>query len=147
MDNTSDSVDMAIISVLQNNARRSISDIALDVGASRATVRSRIDKLVASGEIAGFTVRLKSELRERKVRAMTMIEVEGKVSDRVATRLRSIAEVVAVHTTNGRWDLIAEIHVDDLQQFDEVLRGVRLIDGIAQTESNLLLRTLKQTRA
>jgi DNA-binding Lrp family transcriptional regulator len=47
-----------------------------------------------------------------------------------------------VHTTNGAWDLVAEIHSSSLAEFDQVLREVRLIDGIANSETSILLSTV-----
>ena len=47
--------------------------------------------------------------------------------------------VQTVHSTNGRWDLIAELEASDLRGFDNVLRQIRLIDGVNLTESNILL--------
>jgi DNA-binding Lrp family transcriptional regulator len=51
--------------------------------------------------------------------------------------------VVALHTTNGRWDLIAELRAETLEAFDEVLNVIRLADGIATTETSILLSTYK----
>ena len=139
-----DDTDQRLVAALRADGRRSVSDLALDIGVSRATIRARMDRLVASGVIAGFTVQLTSDLQDHRVRALTLIEVEGKVANRVAARLRGLPAVQAIHTTNGRWDLIAEVVTEDLQSFDDVLRTIRLIDGIGVTESNLLLSTLKQ---
>ena len=50
------SLDEKLIRLLRHNARRSISDLAIEVGTSRATVRARIDKLERSGSIIGYTV-------------------------------------------------------------------------------------------
>ena len=63
-----------------------------------------------------------------------MIEVLGKMADRVADQLRGLPQVRALHTTNGQWDFIAELEDRDLASFDETLRRIRLIDGINPTE-------------
>jgi DNA-binding Lrp family transcriptional regulator len=54
-------------------------------------------------------------------------------------RLRAMPEVTAVHSTNGTWDLIAEIGTDTLERFDAVLSAIRQIDGITRSETSLLL--------
>ena len=97
-----DEVDETLIAALRRDGRRSISDLAQEIGVSRATVRARMERLIASGEIAGFTVQLKTDLQEPAVRAVTLIQVEGKSSDQVVQRLSGIAEVLAIHATNGR---------------------------------------------
>jgi DNA-binding Lrp family transcriptional regulator len=55
--------------------------------------------------------------------------------------LTKIPEVQAVHSTNGIWDLIAEIGTETLEQFDKVLTDIRRNDGITKSETNLLLST------
>lgn len=120
-----------------------MSSLAAMTGASRATISARIDRLVTDGTIAGFTIKTGSELRAAGVRAIVMIEVVGKFADKVAHQLRGLPEVRALHSTNGRWDFVAELEDRDLASFDETLRRIRLIEGINTTESNILLKTSK----
>ena len=56
--------------------------------------------------------------------------------------LGGFPELIAVHTTNGAWDLVAEIQVGSLADFDLVLRNVRVIDGILNSETSILLSTV-----
>ena len=114
---------------------------------SRATVKARIDRLVADGVIEAFTIRLGTELRQAEVRAIVLIEVQGKAADHVAQRLRGVPEVRALYSTNGRWDFVAELEDRDLASFDETLRRLRLIDGISSTETNILLNARKRAAA
>ncbi|WP_095588852.1 Lrp/AsnC family transcriptional regulator [Actibacterium ureilyticum] len=140
-----DKTDQALIAALRQDGRRSVSDLALDLGVSRATVRSRLDRLTATGEIQGFTVVLRSETREMPVRAIMLIAIEGKNTQPVIRQLSGIAQVRSVHTTNGRWDLVIELATHDLDTFDAVLDRIRQIGGIAASETNLLLATRKST--
>ncbi|NEK35348.1 AsnC family transcriptional regulator [Rhizobium leguminosarum] len=134
-----DDLDTELLSALRHNARISVSSLAAMTGASRATVATRIDRLVASGTIVGFTIRTGHETRS----AIVMIEVLGKLADRVADQLRGLPQVRALHSTNGKWDFVAELEDRDLAAFDETLRRIRLINGINSTETNILLKTSK----
>lgn len=138
-----DDLDRDIIGALRDNARMSISSLAAATGASRATISSRIDRLVETGTITAFTIKTGTSLPASGIRAIIMIEVHGKSADRVADQLRGMPEVKALHSTNGRWDFIADLEDRDLARFDETLRRIRLIDGINSTESNILLKTRK----
>ncbi|MFL5019923.1 MAG: Lrp/AsnC family transcriptional regulator [Rhizobium sp.] len=138
-----DDLDTELLSALRHNARISVSSLAATTGASRATVAARIDRLVASGTIVGFTIRTGHETRSAGVRAIVMIEVLGKLADRVADQLRGLPQVRALHSTNGKWDFVAELEDRDLAAFDETLRRIRLINGINSTEINILLKTSK----
>jgi len=138
-----DDLDTELLSALRHNARIPVSSLAAMTGASRATVAARIDRMVASGTIVGFTIRTGHETRSAGVRAIVMIEVLGKLADRVADQLRGLPQVRALHSTNGKWDLVAELEDRDLASFDETLRRIRLINGINSTETNILLKTSK----
>ncbi len=144
---TLDDLDHALIGALRHNARMPVSSLAAMTGASRATVSARIDRLVQTGTIAAFTIRTGAELSGSGVRAIVMIEVLGRMADRVALQLRGLPQVRALHSTNGRWDFIAELEDKDLGTFDETLRRIRLIDGINSTETNILLKTTKNALA
>ena len=67
--------------------------------------------------------------------------MEGERSAAVLRALRGFREVEAVHMTNGRWDMIAELSTESLAGFSNALDNIRLIDGISATETSLLLKT------
>lgn len=138
-----DDLDRDLLSALRHNARTPVSSLAASTGASRATVSARIDRLVANGTITAFTIRTGHDLGAAGVRAIVMIEVLGRMADRVADQLRGLPQVRALHSTNGKWDFIAELEDRDLAAFDETLRRIRLIEGINTTETNILLKTTK----
>jgi len=141
-----DETDRALLAALQKNARASISLLAQDLGLSRTTVRLHLDRLVASGEIVGFTTVLKSDAAHAPVRGLMMIAIAGRGTERVIRQLRAMSAVDALHTTNGKWDLILELGAASLEQLDGILREIRLLDGVATSETNLLLATRKLAR-
>ncbi len=67
--------------------------------------------------------------------------MEGERSGAVLRALRGFPEVEAVHMTNGRWDMIAELNTDSLAGFSRALDAVRLVEGISAAETSLLLAT------
>ena len=138
-----DSTDNRLISILRHNGRASVSDLATTLNLSRATVRSRLDRLQASGDVVGFTVVLKEDVSRDPVRALMMIEIEGRGTDRVIRQLTSLPQVRALHSTNGRWDVIAELGTETLEALDDVLSRIRKFDGVSQSETSLLLSTRK----
>lgn len=142
-----DSLDRDLIALLRHDGRRSLSELAGHLGVSRATVRARMERLQAAGEILGYTVILPGDAGEMPVRGLMMVKVEGRWAERVVARLSALPEVSEVHTTNGQWDLIAGLGTRTLSEFDEVLRRIRDIPGILGSETNLLLATRHSTRA
>jgi DNA-binding Lrp family transcriptional regulator len=142
-----DDLDQRLITLLRHNGRRSVSDLALELGASRATVRARMERLERSGDIVGYTVILRADAVSLPVRGIMLIEVEGRAADRVVDALGGFPEVSAIHTTNGKWDLVVELGAANLTDFDGILRRIRLIPGVIASETNLLLATPRSTRA
>jgi DNA-binding Lrp family transcriptional regulator len=142
-----DDLDNRLVTLLRHNGRRSISDLAVDLGVSRATVRARMERLERTGAILGYTVILRADAFDQRVRGVMMIEVEGHAADRVIRALGGFPEVSAIHTTNGRWDLVVELAAETLTDFDTMLRRIRLIPGITNSETSLLLATPRSTLA
>jgi DNA-binding Lrp family transcriptional regulator len=136
-----DTLDKKLLNELQKNARTSLSDLAIDLKITRATVRVRMNALIASGVIVGFTVLTKSDVTPQPVRGLMMLEIEGTGANRIRQTLLSMPQVACVHTTNGKWDMIVDIGTQTLVQFDECLFKVRKISGVKGSETNLLLST------
>jgi len=137
-----DPVDQRLIALLRSNARTPVVELARQLGVSRATVQNRMRRLEERGVIINYTINLKPGADINPIRAFMTISVEGKKAGSVARVLRGHPEVVALHNTNGRWDLVAEIRTDSLESFNRLLGDIRLIDGVSSTETNLLLDTL-----
>ena len=104
-----DRLDQQLITLLRHDGRRSVSDLAAELGVSRATVRARMERLERDGDILGYTVILRADAVDQPVRGIMLIEIEGHVSDRVVRALGGFSEVSQIHTTNGRWDLVVEL--------------------------------------
>ncbi|MGQ9365729.1 Lrp/AsnC family transcriptional regulator [Azospirillum sp. ST 5-10] len=134
-----DDLDREMIEILRADGRAPVSKLAAVLGVSRGTVQARLDRLLDSGAILGFTVRVRQEHDAAAIRAVMMIEVAGKSTAAIIRRLRGMPEISALHTTNGSWDLVAEIRALSLQDFDRVLREVRAVDGILNSETSILL--------
>src|SRR5487761_2362370 len=138
-----DDLDRRLIALLRADARTTVMELARDLGIARGTVQNRMAKLEADGTIAGYTVRLRPQTDMHRITALMTIEVEGNTLDQVSRTLRGDPAVEALHSTNGRWDLIAELRADSLAEVDRVINRIRTLESIARTETSLLLSTVK----
>jgi DNA-binding Lrp family transcriptional regulator len=138
-----DDTDRELISLLRADARTPVVTLARKLRVARATVQNRMARLEADGTIVGYTLRLRPEADGHRIRALTSIEVSGNHGEEVRRVLRGNPNVVALHTTNGRWDLVAELRTDTLESFDRVLNAIRNVPGITNTETSILLSTHK----
>lgn len=138
-----DDIDHKLIALLRDNARTPVSVLAAKLQVARGTVRNRLTRLEESGVIAGYTVRLKAPVEDQAIRALMTVLVEGNRTEAVIKALRGDPAVTALHTTNGRWDIVAELRAGSLEAFDRVLARIRLVEGISSTETSLLLSSYK----
>jgi DNA-binding Lrp family transcriptional regulator len=138
-----DDLDRQLLALLRADSRKSAAALAAALKVSRGTVQNRIARLLERGIIQGFTVRIRSDMEAQRIRAVMCVAVEGERSAAVVRRLKGLPAVDRIFATNGRWDLVAELRADTLEDFDKVLNAIRQIEGIANTETSILLSTHK----
>lgn len=138
-----DETDRNLIALLRQNARMNVADLAYKLKVSRGTVTNRIRKLEDTGVIQGFTVKLRPDTQPDRIRAWMGVLVEGNQTRMVIASLMGEPGVVALHDTNGRWDLLAELEAASMTDLSQTLERVRLIKGISSTETNIHLATYR----
>jgi DNA-binding Lrp family transcriptional regulator len=138
-----DDTDRQLIALLRDDARLPVATLAHKLKVARGTVQNRLTRLQAEGVIVGFTVRLKPQAENHRIGAMMNIAVQGHTAPAVLRALRGHPNVIRLHSTNGKWDIVAELRADTLEAFDRVLGQIRLIEGISNTETSILLSTYK----
>src|SRR3546814_7919961 len=84
-----DDLDRRIMAHLRSDGRASLAKIAVALGVARGTVQTRLDRLLATGTLLGFTARVREDYDALGIRAVMMIEVTGKSTTQVIRRLRS----------------------------------------------------------
>jgi DNA-binding Lrp family transcriptional regulator len=138
-----DATDQALIALLRQNARLNVADLAHKLKVSRGTVTNRIKKLEDEQVIVGYTVRLRPESEPERIRAWMGVTVEGNRTREVIASLLGEPGVAALHDTNGRWDLLAELEVRSMGELSQVLERVRLVAGIRGTETSIHLASYR----
>lgn len=138
-----DTLDHQLIALLRQDARASIATLAHKLKVSRGTVTNRLTRLEDSGQIVGYTVKLRADVAQPHITAWMSIAVEGNRTREVVAMLLGEPGITGLFDTNGRWDLLAEIRSSSLQELADVLERVRLIKGIAGTETSIHLQSYK----
>lgn len=138
-----DDTDRHLISLLRQDARLTVAALATRLGVSRGTVTNRLRKLEDEQVIVGYTLRLRPDAEPDQIRAWMGVLVEGNQTREVIANLLGEPGVQALHDTNGRWDLLAELRADSMAELSRVLERVRLIKGIRTTETSILLASYR----
>ena len=138
-----DEVDHKLMSLLRQDARLTVAALAAKLKVSRGTVTNRIRRLEDDGVIVGYTVRLRPDVQHNAIKAWMSIAVDGNQTRAVIASLLGEPGVATLHDTNGRWDLLAELRAETLQELAKVLERIRLLKGIRNTETSIHLETFR----
>ncbi|MEI8158011.1 MAG: Lrp/AsnC family transcriptional regulator [Burkholderiales bacterium] len=138
-----DEIDQKLMSLLRQNARLTVAALAAKLRVSRGTVTNRIRRLEDDAVIVGYTVRLRPDVQHNEIKAWMSIAVEGNQTRTVIASLLGEPGVSSLHDTNGRWDLLAELRAETLQELAKVLERIRLLKGISNTETSIHLETFR----
>lgn len=131
--------DQQLLSVLREDARAPVADIARRLGLSRTTVQSRIERLEGQGVIAGYTVRVNDAVEQGHLRAHIMITVLPKQMGAVVEALRGMPPIRSLHSVSGPFDLVALGVVPTVSEMDELTDRIGALEGVERTTSSIVL--------
>ncbi|WP_323785569.1 Lrp/AsnC family transcriptional regulator [Thalassovita sp.] len=135
-----DEIDTALLALLAENARMPVTALARKLGLARTTVQSRIDRLETNGTITGYTLRL-GRKSVPQLKATALLSIEPRSGPAVLARLKSLSNVVRVHTTSGRFDMIVELSARTTEDLDDTLDRIGDAKGVRSSESLIQLST------
>ncbi len=136
-----DSTDEKIIEILKKDSRKPFVDIAEEVGLSESAVRRRVKTLIDNGTIKRFTVELSTP---DKTSALTLISVNPSVdTSKVSERLKTLEGVDTVYEITGQYDIVAIISAPTITEINKCIDNVRRIEGVDDTNTVIILRTVK----
>ncbi|WP_097459609.1 Lrp/AsnC family transcriptional regulator [Mangrovitalea sediminis] len=135
------SVDQRLLSLLRQNARTSVSDLARALDLSRSTVQSRIARLEANGIIRGYSLVLGGEYLAHQVEAHVSIKVHQKLTLKTNSALEQISHVAQLYAVSGEYDLLAIVQAQSLEELSAVLDEIGNLEGVERTNSAVILET------
>jgi DNA-binding Lrp family transcriptional regulator len=131
------SIDQRIVSCLVANARASYAEIGKVVGLSAPAVKRRVDRLLETGVLRGFTAVVDPEALGWGTEAFVEVHCQGNIAPgRIRARLEPLPEVVAAYTVSGAADAIVHLRAADIHHLEtalERLRGLAIIDRTVST--------------
>lgn len=136
-----DETDAKLLALLGENARAPVAILARKLGLARSTVQARLDRLEATGVIAGYGLRLGEGAARAPIRATVLLTLEPRATAAVLARLGAMAQVEAAHTASGRFDLVVTLATRSTAELDDTLDRIGEIDGVRASESLIHLST------
>ncbi len=134
-----DEVDRQIISILQMNARASVAEMSRQLDLARTTVISRMEKLEKNGVIAGYTLKLGSDVLDSSLQAYVGITLQPKAGKDVVRRFSKMPEVHQLCAVSGEFDYVAWLRVTTPEQLDKILDEIGEMDGVIKTTTSVVL--------
>jgi DNA-binding Lrp family transcriptional regulator len=138
-----DAIDQRIISCLVADARASYAEIGNEVGLSAPAVKRRVDKLLDTGVLRGFTAVVDPEALGWGTEAFVEVHFRGNVTPaEIRSSLEPVVEIVAAYTVSGAADAIVHLRAADIHHLETALERLRAVDMVDRTVSTVVLSTL-----
>jgi DNA-binding Lrp family transcriptional regulator len=138
-----DAVDQQIVALLTQNARRSYGDIGERVALSPPAVKRRVDRLLASGALRGFTTVVDhGAMGEHTEALVELFYAPGTLLDQVAETLRAHPEVVEAWSVTGEADAIARVRTKDNADLERLIMDLQRDGLVVRTRSQVVLSSL-----
>ncbi|HWJ88812.1 MAG TPA: Lrp/AsnC family transcriptional regulator [Pelagibacterium sp.] len=133
--------DRLLLSLLRENARMPVAEIARRLGVSRSTAQSRLERLERNGTITGYAVKLSGDYLASHIRAHLMVTVSPKLITQVVKALEAVMEVRTVHSISGSFDMIVIVEAPSVAELDAVIDRIGALEGVERTMSSIVLST------
>jgi Lrp/AsnC family transcriptional regulator, leucine-responsive regulatory protein len=144
-----DRFDLAIVTALLKNSRKSLQEIGAEIGLSQTACWNRVKAMEQSGVILGYTIKV--DLEKLGYRNTFLVEAtldthSDETLNAVARGLDLIPEVTEAYLVSGDYDYYMKIAVKDARYYERLLREqVYKIPCVRHTKSSLVLREIKQS--
>ncbi|MBQ7064661.1 MAG: Lrp/AsnC family transcriptional regulator [Firmicutes bacterium] len=139
-----DRVDRLIISLLQENARTSLSEISSKVSLSVSAVSERIRKLESSGLIKCYTAILDPHAFKRDFCVLLFVKLTGPAfPQELQDFVRSRSEIVECYTLAGSYDLGIKVLTESQTTFEAFVNDLRALPHIVTVDCQMVLSVFK----
>ena len=135
--------EQELINLLKENSRRSVSDLAKNLGLSRATVQQGIENLERKGVIQGYTVKINPHYQQQQVSAYIMISIISQKTPDIVRQIQKHPQLDMLCTISGQYDLMAMVTESTTEALDRAIDSIAALDGVEKTLSHIVLSRKK----
>jgi DNA-binding Lrp family transcriptional regulator len=138
-----DHLDTEIVGCLLEDGRASYATVARQIGLSLPATKRRVDRLVDTGVIRGFTAVVDPQVMGWTLEAVVQLFPTGTVPyARMRKDLEAMPEVIEAVTVTGAADSMVRVVAKDAQHLGQVIDRLRALKYVQQTDSSMVLSTL-----
>ena len=137
-------VDLQIVSLLQEDSRLSFNKLANKLGVSVGTAYNRVKNLEATGVVKGYTVVLDPTKLGFELTAIILIQAAGRHLAEVEKEIAKTANVVAVYDIAGEYDAAVVAKFKDRSSLNDYLKNLLATPYVKRTVTNVALNIVKE---
>ena len=131
--------EQQLLRLLQEYSRRTVSDLANELGLSRSTVQQTMERLERSGVIQGYTIKINPHYQQQQVSAYIMISVIPRKTADIVRQIHKVPQLDMLCTISGQYDLIAKVTEATTEALDNSIDRIATLDGVEKTLSHIVL--------
>ena len=139
-----DDTDRKILRALQQDARASFKNIGKEIGVSEATIFVRVRKLQEKGVLRGFKAVVDPKSVGKTLTAIMLIRAQPRSLVGMLDALKKLDEIYEIYDVTGQYYSILKIRTDSTEQLSRIIDEIGMIEGVAGTETVIVLRTVKE---
>jgi len=138
-----DRLDIKILRILQEDARKSYVKIADQLQVTEGTVRFRIKKLLKNEVITRFLTLIDPRKLGFQITAVVMLKVDGAYIDDVFNKLIVLDESQHVFQSTGEYDIVSIVHTQDLQHLGKLINKIKSFRGVKNATFSVITRFVR----
>jgi len=139
-----DEVDRKILRDLQLDGRSSFKKIGEDAGVSEATVFVRVKKMQDKSVIKSFKAIVEPKAVGKMLTAIVLVRADPKAFPGMLDALKKLDDVYEIYDVTGQYYSILKIKTTGTDELSKIILEIGNIDGVAGTETMIVLRTVKE---
>ncbi len=132
-----DELDFMILSMLIEDARSSLKNMAERCGLTSSAVLRRIERLKREGVIVGTRFVVDAEVFGYPLYATLLVDAADSVESQVKQAIRAMENVIICAESIGRFNLCTLIRGHDIQELNNVTSIIKNLKGINRVAINI----------
>ena len=139
-----DDIDLKIIRLLQEDARKSFNKIADSIGIAVGTAYNRVKNMEDHGILKGYTIMLDSAKLGYGLTALKLIEAEGRYLPEVEKELAQLDEVISIYDITGDYDIAVVARFKNRTTLNNFIKSTLKMSHVSRTVTNVVLNVVKE---
>lgn len=142
-----DDIDLALIELLQRDARTPQAQLAAQVGLAASSVNERIRKLGERGLIEGYHARISPEAMGYDLLAFLYIGWSKPETEKIfLKKVLGQSVVMEAHHVTGTWNYMLKVRVKNTRMLEGLLaKVIKAVPGVERTETIIVLSSVKES--